>query len=182
MYRKTILAALAPVTMLINGCVSFQAHNLPTIPPREAQVARAEKVKVFTQWKYQNDGKTYNNSYDNEIENELRKSGCCEIVSNASEATLLLTGTTNQIDTDGLFQIYFEAISLAAIPTWSTNTVRINVTAFDGEKQNYYSFSDSYTEVVWLPFIVVAPFTSRPNLTDNINRNIIIALKKDGYL
>ena len=182
MYRKTIRAALALVTILINGCVSFQAHNLPTIPPREAQAVRAEKVKVFTQWRDQIDRKTYANTYGYATENELMKSGCCEIVREASEATLLLTGTTDNIDTIGDFQKILIAGLFATIPTWHTNTVHINVTAFDGEKRNYYSFSDSYTEVVWLPFIFVSPFTSSPDLEGNINRNIIIALKKDGYL
>ena len=182
MYRKTIRAALAFVTILINGCgVAFHARNLPTIPPREAQVARAEKVKVFTQWKYQDNGKTYNASFG-QIETDLWNSGCCEVARKASEATLLLTGTTDNIDTIGDFQKILIAGLFATIPTWHTNTVHINVTAFDGEKRNYYSFSDSYTEVVWLPFIFVSPFTSSPDLEGNINRNIIIALKKDGYL
>ena len=182
MYRKTIRAALALVTILINGCVSFQAHKLPTIPPREAQAVRAEKVKVFTQWRDQIDRKTYANTYGYATENELMKSGCCEIVREASEATLLLTGKTNTINTLGDFQKILSGSLFYIIPTWHTNNVHINVTAFDGEKKNNYSFSDSYTQVVWLPFIVVAPFTSSPNLIDNINRNIIVALKKDGYL
>lgn len=193
MYVDVRKIALVSATVLATGCASFQAHNLPVVQDSEYKVTSAEKVKVFSRWKVETKSSVVNQDaaaaiYKSAFENEIKKSGCCEIVEGPTEAILVVDGTAvDHSNAAALVPAVITGLSLYTIPSWVTQTIDIKVNAKSGDKSSTYQLKDSFTLVQWLPMMFAFPFTGGPGangeeLNANTYRNLIVQLKKDGYL
>lgn len=192
MYSNLKKIAVASIVVLVTGCASFQAHNLPMVKEAEYKVMAPQKTKVFSRWKVETTSTIVNRDaaaavYKSAFEKELKESGCCDLVEGPTEAQLVIDGTAiDHSNAGALIPAFITGLSLYTIPSWATQTIDIKVNVKSGDKTHDYQLNDSFKLVQWLPMMFAFPFTGGPivngqQLSTNTYRNLIVQLKRDGY-
>jgi hypothetical protein len=78
---------------------------------------------------------------------------------------------------------FISLISFGLIPATHTTEFRVEAKVWRGTQNKNYDLRDSYTNIMWWPLIIAAPFkpafTDDPIL-DNLLRNLVQRMKADG--
>lgn len=82
---------------------------------------------------------------------------------------------------------FISGFSLLTIPAFATDNYKLTATASTSSgKSRQYVLDDGVTTVIWLPFIVTAPFsnpvTAVPKVQENMYRNLIEKMESDGMI
>ena len=98
------------------------------------------------------------------------------------ELNVKLTGTPGE-DIEPM--TYFSMMTLGLIPLWSTDTIEIKARVNNkAGLEKEYVVNDSITYVMWLPMLLLLPFTydTEKDVPSNMFRNIIQQMYEDGFI
>ncbi|MFT3734940.1 MAG: hypothetical protein QM776_07950 [Rhodocyclaceae bacterium] len=121
---------------------------------------------------------------------EKTKTNLETLISNAGLATIVQTAAEADVVIDANYYYdpagagpFISLISFGLIPATHTNDFRIEAKVWRGTQSKAYDLHDGYTNVMWWPLIIAAPFkpafTDDP-IIDNLLRNFVQRLKADG--
>lgn len=192
--RKAILSVMVVGVYFLNGCAAFKANNLPRVTPKDMDIHRENKLKVYSSWKIASesmteDGKvfaTVTKSTPNKIlfDESLKKSDCCIIVESTNEADIIVNGVTYQEDWPWYFFTDKLEIYFILIPIWFSPKFHIWAEVSRGLTTYLYDLNDEVVIVKWLPMIFLAPFAPPSSVlqevADNTFASMIVKMKNDG--
>lgn len=193
--KLPIISALTVAFVLLQGCAGFKANNLAEVQPAALKVPKNSNVKIYDSWTLQSnnglmDGKAKEHvieSHKKSFEEALGSAHCCTIVSDPSQADLILTGRIiDENSMVGLVPAMITGFSLYTIPSWATSHVHLVVDAKRSDKEYKYDLKDHSTMVQWLPmmfaFPFANPFAAEKEVSANAHRTLVAKLIEEGAL
>lgn len=189
MFKKLIITVL--IGSMMSGCAGFRENNLAQVKPEDMQMKTATKTKVFTQWSIHTAQKAaYAGpaAVNKEIfEKILIGCGCCDVVQNANEAEVIVTGETYPEAAGGTGKLgaVITGATLYVIPSWITTGRHISAVVKKGEVTRSYDLHDSMTMVQWFPMALLFPFANPMSMENEVVKNVydtlLVNLKQDKF-
>jgi len=189
------LSALAVTFSLLQGCAGFKSNSLAEVRPADLKVANNSNIKIYDSWTFE----TSNNFIDSKakerfaenhkksFEEALKSADCCTLVSDPSQADLIVTGKAiDESDATAMVPAMITGFSLYTIPSWVTSNVHLVVEVKRSGKDYKYDLKDHSTMVQWLPmmfaFPFANPFTVEKEVSANAHRTLVAKLTQEGAL
>jgi len=190
------LLSFACISLLATSCASFSGNNLPKVADTPA--TSAKKVSLSYTMRSAS-GSTGGDR--TETPEQARAEAQSPMVStfNKSERFTSVSqgkGGAVHVDVDMLnhgnpaaaaTSGFITGFSLFTVPGFATDHYKLTATARTSSgKSRQYILDDSMTTAFWLPLIVATPFTFPttvgPKVHENMYRNLIVNMEKDGIL
>jgi hypothetical protein len=198
MFKGASLVAVLVLSQVM-GCAGFKAKSLPEIEQEKLKASVTSKTRVYSEWKIQsphlsslspeNIAKAEVN-LKQKFESALAAADCCVVVQSEAEADIVVKAVSHDENSRAAFVAAFiTGFSLYTIPSWATAHVHLTATASKSDKSvklAEYDLRDSMTMVQWLPMIFAFPFANPfsegKEMEENVYKNLIFAMQKDGVL
>lgn len=184
---------------LLSGCAVFKADKIGQVSDQDLRSTAPVKTKVHSTWSAisptgarlpESDvaGKASMDASKKHFEAALKASDCCIAVATAGEADLVVEGSTHLEDHSGAgIAAALTGFTFGAIPSWATMNLHITATAKAGGQTRSYDVQDGMTMVMWLPMLLVMPFTGNAiaegdKVTQNVYNTLVVKIKSDGLI
>lgn len=196
--KSALLVALLALSQVM-GCAGFKAKNLPEIEPEKLKASVVSKTRVYSEWKIQSPHLSSLSSENlakaegnlkQKFDSALAIADCCVVVQSEVEADVVVKAVSHDENSRAAFVAAFiTGFSFYTIPSWSTAHVHLTATASKPDKEAKpvdYDLRDSMTMVQWLPMIFAFPFANPfsegKEMEENVYKNLILVMQKDGVL
>jgi hypothetical protein len=183
---------------ILSGCAAFRGYEQPIVKPELVSVNLPKKLLVSMKWKAVPERRfspssmlTAENKQSTFFYEELMRSGCCELSTVGQDPDLVISGEIDvSYKADGFLEGLLRTptqFSFAIIPGWDNYHYKLTVKVENVKGQSReYSAVDSGLFIQWLPLAPVALFVDSPGeidkaLLQNLHRNLIYRMKKDGF-
>lgn len=193
--KLVTLSALAVTFSLLQGCAGFKSNSLAEIRPADLKVTNNSNIKIYDSWTFESsnnfvDGKAkerFAENHKKSFEEALTSANCCILVSDPSQADLIVTGKAiDESDSAAMVPALITGFSLYTIPSWATLNVHLVVDVKRSGKDYKYDLKDHSTMVQWLPMMFVFPFanpfTTEKEVSANAHRTLVAKLTQEGAL
>lgn len=186
MKLSTTLAALSAVALMaLQGCAVGIRHDpIPEVNRLDLREPNLANLKVQVTVKAGNSKASRRETPEKaqkKIEDLLRDANMAVPISTAADADVI-------VDAD----LYEEAspagtvitlLSLGTIPAWTNTDLRLEARVWRRTASHDYMLRESYTNIVWWPLILAAPFkpyVAQDDVQDNMYRTLVLKMKNDG--
>lgn len=184
---KSLGIVVAATAMLSSGCAVFKSNDLPPVDSQSYAVTNAQPIKVYSNWTPGAGGATAA-AQQRYFESALSSAGCCDIVTDATQADVVVNGTDAFRMTPGAgITAMLSGFTFGVIPSWAKAGTSLRVGVTSAGKEHRYTVSDSATMVMWLPMVLAMPFTESPftvdrTINENAYKTLVLRMKNDGLL
>lgn len=191
---RTLLSVVG-VSLLATSCASFSGNKLPKVADTPA--SNVKKVSLTYTLKSGSNitgsrtdsPEKVRSATEQTLLNTLNKSGRFTSVGQGKagdvhvDVDMLNHGNAGAAAASG----FITGFSFFTIPGFATDHYKLTATARTSSgKSRQYILDDSMTTAFWLPLIVATPFafptTVGPKVHENMYRNLIMNMEKDGIL
>ncbi len=187
--RTVAVDVIVLICLISIGCAtSFPAHRLPEtgqLPPAYL----SQTLNACYQFTAENLMSHSQQKAEREFVDVLKESGYFVTLSPCHDGDININAGMHEYRSEVAvaFVNITMVLSLATIPSWLTHNLKLTAKVASKEtKEKEYVLDDSITTVVWLPLIVVTPFTIYHDVSidvrKNMYRNLILKMQQDGFL
>jgi hypothetical protein len=189
------LLSFAAISLLATSCASFPGNRLPQVA--DTPVSNVKKVSLtytlksgsnITGSRVESPEKV-RSATEQPLAHALNKSGRFTSVGQGKggdvhvDVDMLNHGNAAAAGISG----FITGFSFFTIPGFAIDHYKLTATARTSSgKSRQYILDDSMTTAFWLPLIVATPFTFPttvgPKVHENMYRNLIVNMEKDGIL
>ena len=190
---QKLISAFLVISML-SSCIGYRDYKLPQLETKQIKTTSKKRSKVFLNFIFSSalpgSKENFSAGYSRAFKEEFIQSDCCILVSEESDADVVINATFSDNGDPSL--IIFAAITgatLFVIPSWKNLDVSLKADVTKGKKEYNYYLNDSMFMAQWLPFILAVPFRFKEmpvNLESSMNinlfKNLILKMQKDGVI
>lgn len=179
------MMACALLLFTLQGCaIGLRNEPLPEVNRLDLRVSTTPSLKTQVKMKAGNTAASRNDLVEKtrrNIETLIADANLAMPISTAADADITIDA--NLYYEPASFGPVIALLSLGTIPGVGTDEINIEASAWRGSKRTDYKLYESYTNIIWWPLIVAAPFKpfiAKDVVLDNMLRTLVLRMKSDG--